>query len=321
MALAPELGDSWKAIGMYRYYLLKDYPGALKALAEAGAREPGNSEVLFYMGLIERRQGNWQASLAHLKQAINLDPHNLTLLLTYITTAGLVKDFADAQAAIDRALALAPGNPIAMSDDVRLHLEEGDLDGALARVKDDMLKPGQLDQPAIYALIYDKQYDRARTLVNAALAATDPKDLDVQADWHGVLSDIAYATGDMATVRAESGKALKLHLALRAAGAADVDILGPIAGDYVGMGDREQALAANEKALVLNTGNALDYTQNEVIHAQILARFGDTQAALKLLEYLLKTPGGLNAAEMKLDPSWNSIRKDPGFQALLKKYP
>jgi tetratricopeptide (TPR) repeat protein len=127
--------------------------------------------------------------------------------------------------------------------------------------------------------------------------------------------------GDQATAKAESAKALKLHLAMRAAGASDAAILGDIAYDYAGVGDREQAHAAIEKALALNTGNALDYPETEQTHALILLHFGETEAMFKSLDYLLTTPDGLTSMELRLDPIWDPVRKDPRFQALLKRYP
>ena len=44
-------------------------------------------------------------------------------------------------------------------------------------------------------------------------------------------------------------------------------------------------------------------------------------SAMAALPELLKIPAGITAAELRLDPRWDSLRNDPRFQALLAKYP
>lgn len=54
--------------------------------------------------------------------------------------------------------------------------------------------------------------------------------------------------------------------------------------------------------------------------AQIEATLGNAGAAVPLLSRLLDTPYyfPVTIANLRLDPVWDSIRRDPRFQALLK---
>jgi hypothetical protein len=52
----------------------------------------------------------------------------------------------------------------------------------------------------------------------------------------------------------------------------------------------------------------------------ILARSGERSEALSEIERLLAQPSRLSVPLFRLDPRWDSIRTDPRFQALLKKY-
>ena len=53
--------------------------------------------------------------------------------------------------------------------------------------------------------------------------------------------------------------------------------------------------------------------------AQIDAQIGRPEEAVKLLRQLLTIPAGefISVARLKIDPVWDPIRSDPGFQKLL----
>ena len=57
----------------------------------------------------------------------------------------------------------------------------------------------------------------------------------------------------------------------------------------------------------------------EIVLAQIQARFGQTDAAIAGLPHLLQVPAGLTVANLKYDPMWDPLRKDPRFQKLLSR--
>ena len=51
--------------------------------------------------------------------------------------------------------------------------------------------------------------------------------------------------------------------------------------------------------------------------AEIEAWTGEGEAAIKRLRHLLSIPSGISIARLKIDPVWDPIRNDPGFQQLL----
>jgi hypothetical protein len=53
--------------------------------------------------------------------------------------------------------------------------------------------------------------------------------------------------------------------------------------------------------------------------AEIEARTGASADAVSILRRLLSVPGGesVSIARLKIDPVWDPIRNDPGFQQLL----
>jgi hypothetical protein len=49
----------------------------------------------------------------------------------------------------------------------------------------------------------------------------------------------------------------------------------------------------------------------------IYAWVGDINAAIERLTFLAKTPGGPAYGQLKYDPAWDAVRKDPRFAAIL----
>jgi hypothetical protein len=56
----------------------------------------------------------------------------------------------------------------------------------------------------------------------------------------------------------------------------------------------------------------------EYCRARILARLGDAEAALALIERQLAGPSLLTVHELRVNPDFDPIRDDPRFEALLR---
>jgi tetratricopeptide (TPR) repeat protein len=85
---------------------------------------------------------------------------------------------------------------------------------------------------------------------------------------------------------------------------------------YAGLGEKEKALAQAEQALKDYATDAVFKPTAETTLAQIQARFGDHEPPIAALPHLLEVPAGLNVANLKFDPMWDPLRKDPRFQKL-----
>jgi hypothetical protein len=89
-----------------------------------------------------------------------------------------------------------------------------------------------------------------------------------------------------------------------------------LAQAYAGLNDKENALQQATQAVKDYEGDAVNQPQAEVPLAQIQARFGDHDSAIAALPHLLEVPAGLTVANLKFDPLWDPLRKDPRFQKL-----
>jgi len=88
------------------------------------------------------------------------------------------------------------------------------------------------------------------------------------------------------------------------------------------LGQKQEAIAEGKRAVELlpESEDAFDGPQMAAPLAQIYAWTGEFDEAFRLLDHLLVVPNGLTVPMLKLDPTWDPLRKDPRFQALIDKY-
>ncbi|MBV9009607.1 MAG: hypothetical protein JO354_10665, partial [Verrucomicrobia bacterium] len=85
---------------------------------------------------------------------------------------------------------------------------------------------------------------------------------------------------------------------------------------YAGLGQKQQALAQAQQAVKDYETDAVNKPGAQAVLAQIQALFGDHDSAIAVLPQLLQVPAGLSVANLKFDPFWDPLRKDPRFQKL-----
>ena len=79
--LEPNSPETLLALGYYQYWVLRDYGAAKTTFERVSKMLPGNSEVPYALGLVTRREGHWDQSIAYFEQALALDPRNVELLM------------------------------------------------------------------------------------------------------------------------------------------------------------------------------------------------------------------------------------------------
>jgi len=85
---------------------------------------------------------------------------------------------------------------------------------------------------------------------------------------------------------------------------------------YAGLGEKEKALEQAQRAIKDYETDAVNKPWSETTLAQIQARFGDFDSAIAALPHLLEVPAGITPADLRFNPLWDPLRKDPRFQKL-----
>jgi len=326
MALAPEAGESWIAKGAYHYRVLRDFEGAVAAYQEAQRRLPNNAFLLQNLAYVLRRVGRWQDAEPNYKKALELDPRDVSLLSSLGGEFyAYLRRFDEARAAVDRALQISPDSETSHAIKATILQNEGRLPEAaqeLARVAESSTEDYVVGS-RITQTMYERDFDRAIRVIEQkvnSVPAGQPFDAITQIalvqlgfcqEWSGRHSDAQKSftraiqsikpTPD--TVVAPEANGLPEFLALA----------------YAGLGQKQKALEQAEQAVKDYETDAVNKPAAMVTRAQIQALFGDRDAAIAVLPQLLQVPAGLTVANLKLDPFWDPLRKDPRFQKLCQQ--
>jgi TolB-like protein/Tfp pilus assembly protein PilF len=328
IALQPDLGEAWVAQGDYRYRVLRDFAGALQAYDEARKRLPNNPLVFLSMANVERRVGRWHDAEVHYRQAAELDPRNIQV---FAAMGGyffnLVRRFDEAQAALDRALEIAPNEEDALAKKAILFQSTARLDEAakeLARIPATSTNEVVRYVRVIQA-IYERRFDDGIALTTKQVSEIKPGEppntsAKIAMVQLGYLQELAGRPNESRIAFTRAIEAIKPTLD-SIVPADSVRLTDFLAKAYAGLGEKDQALTQARRAVQQYNSDAIAKPRAEAALAQIQARFGDLDSALAALPHLLEVPAGLNPADLRYDPLWDPLRKDPRFQKLVEEKP
>jgi TolB-like protein/Tfp pilus assembly protein PilF len=322
-ALAPEAGESWIAQGAYRYRVLRDFPAAVNAYKQAQVRLPNNSYLLQNLGFVQRRLGLWQDAETTFKKSLDLDPRDVTLLSSMGGEFyNYLRRFDDARAVLDRALEIAPDSNAARATKAVVFQNEGRLGEAAdqfskipVNIVEDFVVSARINQA-----MYERHFDQAISIVEQKLASIPPGQ-PLDSITQSAVVQLGFCQqwlGRDADARRSFSRAIE-SLKPRP----DTPVLPDANGTpntlalaYAGLGDKQKALTQAKQAVADYNGDAVNQPPAEIALAQIQARFGEIDAAIAALPHLLEVPAGITTANLKLDPFWDPLRKDPRFQKL-----
>ena len=172
LALDPNLPETHLALGYYRYYGLRDFTGALAEFQQAEQGLPNNIDVIRAIGLIQRRLGRWDAAIAALRRAVELDPRNIDAAVMLANTYSCVRRFPEVHAIADRILALEPTNGNALYLKAYAFLAAGDLEA----VEPLLANPGTEPLMRGMQALSKRHYDAAVEIFSKALAGPPVED-------------------------------------------------------------------------------------------------------------------------------------------------
>ncbi len=161
--LAPRSLEAHLARGFFEYYGQSNFDAARSAFEAAVRVAPSDADAAWALGLILRRQGEWDASTELMKRAAQLDPRNVQRLETLAENLGFQGAFQEANRIIERSLSIDPAASRARARKVEVVIElDGDTERA-RRLADELgLDPSSFEEgTALTTLaLYERDYAR-----------------------------------------------------------------------------------------------------------------------------------------------------------------
>ena len=108
LRLQPDLAEAHLAMGLVYYYIDHEYEQALSELDLARKELPNDARLSRAIAAIQRRQGQWEKSIASYNKALAVDPKRSDPGGKYGDELLAVRELQEAAGILDRAVALAP---------------------------------------------------------------------------------------------------------------------------------------------------------------------------------------------------------------------
>jgi TolB-like protein/class 3 adenylate cyclase len=326
--LRPDAAETHLARAQYLYYGRRDYAGALAELESVRRALPNDPRLFELTGYILRRRGQQEEGLRNLQRVVELDPRNFYTLQQIALSYQHLGRYAEAIAALDRALSIVPDNvETRMRRELFYLFWKGDTK-PLHQAIDAILAQG----PGAIARVADIWFACALAERDPAAAERALVALGDNPCWGGEGGiDLSHSFGEGLLARMTKDEA-RARTAFEAARAQQEKIVqaqldyGPplcvLAMIDVALGHKELALDEGRRAIALmplekDVANGSFVSQYFAITA---AWAGDEKLALQQLETGLRAPvasQALSYGALKLLPFWDPLRGDPRFEKIV----
>jgi len=329
LQLQPDLPEAHLALGSSYYYGDNNYDAALKEFEIAQRGLPNESEVYLAIGAIQRRQGKWGESTANLEKAASLNPKDTWPLQNLALNYQMQRNFDAANKTVDRALQINPTGIGLWEIKVKLAIaEKGDFsvyEQAMQKGKsfpmsnEERLKiVGSEANLLLLQRKYDQLLQLGEKFPDDSFAAV-PGSLGMKYFAIGIAQK---GLGDDTAARTALVKAKNILEEQLKQKPDDADLHVGFAKVLAWLGEKDAAIAEAQRAMDLRpeSKDAFEGPQITEQVAQVYTILGDNARAIELLDGLLSRPSEVTLHALKLNPAWDPLRNDIGFQALFTKY-
>ncbi len=329
LQLQPDLPEAHLALGFSYYYGDNNYEAALKEFEIAQRGLPNESEVYLAIGAIQRRQGKWAESTANLEKAASLNPKDTWPLHNLALNYQRQRNFDAANKTVDRALQINPQGIGLWEIKVKLAIaEKGDFSvyeqavekGKSFPISDEERLKMVGDEANL--LLLQRKYQQILQLGQRFpddSFATVPGSLAMKYFAIGIAQK---GLGDDAAAHSAFVKAKNIFEEQLKQKSEDLGLHIQLAKVLAWLGDKDAAIAEAQRAMDLRPESKDAFEGPEITEqvAQVYTILGDNARAIELLDGLLSRPSEVTLQTLKVNPAWDPLRNDAGFQALFVKY-
>jgi serine/threonine protein kinase len=324
----PDLPEVHLAYANHLYLVYRDYQRARVQLAIARRRLPNDVEAIVLGARMDRRQGQFERAIAEFNEAITRDPRNPLWIQELADTLYYTRQFRAAEQAFDRLIQLCPDLPILKArkplyvtfyktgDDTAVRSAIVALPGSMA---DDR---GVLSLRLKFALV-DRDWPQAKELIEKMKGSEDEGwfaygDYPVPVGCYSIM--LARLQGEQPGARGLTFAETREKLNQKAERSPEsACFLSQLAVVDALVGDKETAISEAKRAaeVLPISEDALDGPGVVMNLAVVYAWTNEADLAFEKLGPLTKMPYGIFYGQLKRDPYWEPLRRDPRFDKLL----
>jgi TolB-like protein/Flp pilus assembly protein TadD len=318
LRLEPTREEPRLALARYYYHGLNDYRRTAQELSKIPSSAPHEVEFFTLASLVERRLGQFAASIRDGEKAIELDPQDVWLTTCLSQTYSGLRQFHDSERVTTEAIARRRGAKstglLVLKSEAALAM--GNAEEAHAGL-DSIYDKDDVNYQASRLRLYliERDYSGAK-----AFAAKATDDVKKTSNFWFTIAAVAHAEGNVKEEHQAYAEAKRLTLLALVRRPDNPRLLGELAIAEAGLGENEEALRqARRAAEILPTSvDAVEGPMCEMNLAAVLVMTGDRDATFDKLTKLVKLPFGvINYGDLKLDPVWDDLRDDPRFDRIL----
>ncbi len=331
LTIAPALPGAHLALAVFYYWGYRNYDAGLKELDRVIELQPSSSDSWSFRASIHRRRGEWQRALTEFDRAAELDPRDSGTPAEIGITYAALRRWSDAERELTHALALDPHNALATRFLARTYINStGDIQRA-RRAFEGVPAESKLNLPnewgtiavmvdeRVYLDVFEKHFADALKAWDTPPTNTPEARLRQLEARVGI--QVLAGQGAAAKLECEQTRALlEARLAERPG---DRIFMTALAWAYVCLGRNADAVRVARQAADL-----LPIEKDAIVGrillaglAEIEARTGHAEEAVKILRQLITAPAGgvVSIVRLRIDPVWDPIRNDPDFQKLISE--
>jgi serine/threonine protein kinase/TolB-like protein len=325
LRVRPDLGEAHLEMARYYFYAF-DWERAREQLKIARSKLPNNAEALVIEAMIGRHENRWDASLADLERAYDLDPRNDDISWCLGQVYFEMRRYSEWEQLCSRRVANGTlDNLGAQFTLARLRLAQGDPVAAqslLDQLPMDFSPGNWIWGVRFTTALYLRDYDAA----NRIIAATPAKWADFafgeqSSSW--AEGQVARARGDKQAALAAFAAARKKMEATLGDKPADAIYLSKIATLDAGLGRKEEAIHEAVRAVELLpiSKDAVNAPFMIANLALVYAWTGERDHALEQLAEVATMPGAMGTVptygDLLLNPCWDDLRADKRFDKIV----
>jgi serine/threonine protein kinase len=327
LRLQPDLPEVHLAYAFHLYRTYRNHEEARVQLSIARRGLPNDADASVLQAYIDRREGNFQRAIQEFKAAVRRDPRNPISMEELAFTLHDTREFSAAEQVYDRLIGLVADQPMlkVQKASVVSFMQTGD-DSAL-RAAIDALPESLATDRTVLSLrlglaLADHDGQEARRLIERMKGGEDDSNfaygaVPVPIDCYGLLlarieGQQPHLDSGFSEVRERLSKKVKMT-------PERADLLSNLGVVDALLGKKEEAMSEARRAarMLPICKDALIGPGIVMNLAVVYAWTNELDLAFETLAPLVNLPNGLYYGQLRREPYWEPLRRDPRYQQML----